>query len=83
MNYIGRLNKNKIGKFKELITTDKVIITNERIKHINERQNTGNIGSQASAPYGTGYSERNKSADEILLERSLNKELGLDGKSRK
>lgn len=66
-----------------------VTVPQKSVKHINERQNTGNIGSknirgnngsQASASYGTGYPERQKSADEILLERSLNKELGLDGK---
>lgn len=65
-----------------------VTVPQKSVKHINERQNTGNIssnnrgnnGSQASTYYGTGYPERQKSAEEILLERSLNKELGLDGK---
>lgn len=62
------------------------------VKHINERQNTGNVGNkknwvdnstQTPASAGTGYLDRPKSADEILLERSLSKELGLDGKGKK
>lgn len=62
------------------------------VKHINERQNTGNIsdgkgwgsnGIQNSSSYGTGFLGDSKSADEILLQRSLNKELGLDGKAKK
>ncbi len=69
-----------------------VTVPQKSVKHINERQNTGSIGGknnrgdnggQTSSSYGTGYPERPKSADEILLERSLNKELGLDGKSKK
>lgn len=66
-----------------------VSVPQKSVKHINERQNTGNVsskksrGGQTSASYGTGYLERQKSADEILLERSLNKELGLNVKGRK
>ncbi len=69
-----------------------VTVPQKSVKHINERQSTGNTGSngswldngsQASTSYGTGYLDRPKSADEILLERSLNKELGLDGKGKK
>lgn len=62
------------------------------VKHINERQNTGVIGDgkswgnnniQGSSAYGTGFLGDSKSADEILLQRSLNKELGLDGKVKR
>ncbi len=62
------------------------------VKHINERQNTGNISDgkgwgsksiQSSSSYGTGLLGNAGSADEILLQRSLNKELGLDGKAKK
>ncbi len=69
-----------------------VTVPQKSVKHINERQNTGSIdsnnsqdnhGIQSSSSYGTGYLERPKSADEILLERSLNKELGLDGKGKR
>lgn len=68
-----------------------VTVPQKSVKHINERQNTGDANkkkwvdsnSQSSASYGTGYMERPKSADEILLERSLNKELGLDGKAKR
>ncbi len=35
--YIGKIDKEKIGYFKNKITTDEVIITYERIKHIQER----------------------------------------------
>lgn len=62
------------------------------VKHINERQSTGNISegrgwggnsTPNSSSHGTGFLGDSKSADEILLQRSLNKELGLDGKVKK
>lgn len=61
------------------------------VKHINERQNTGVIndgkgwggGIQNSSGYGTGMLGDSKSADQILLQRSLNKELGLDENQKK
>lgn len=34
MQYIGQLDKNKLGKYKDKIKTLDVIITNERIEHI-------------------------------------------------
>lgn len=34
MQYIGQLDKNKLGKYKDKIKTLYVIITNERIEHI-------------------------------------------------
>ena len=37
MQYIGQLDKNKLGKYKDKIKTLDVIITNERIEHINKR----------------------------------------------
>ena len=37
MQNVGKLNIDKIGRFEKLIETDIVIITDERIKHINER----------------------------------------------
>lgn len=37
MQYIGQLDKNKLGKYKDKIETLDVIITNERIEHINKR----------------------------------------------
>lgn len=37
MHYIGQLDKNKLGKYKDKIKTFDVIITNERIEHINKR----------------------------------------------
>lgn len=66
-----------------------VSVPQKSVKHINERQNTGSgnnwvdNGSQSPLSRATGYLDRPKSADEILLERSLNRELGLDGKGRK
>jgi len=36
VQYIGKLDINKLGKYKNNIITDKVIITEERIKHIKE-----------------------------------------------
>lgn len=37
MHYIGKINKQILGKYKKKIITDKVIITNERIEHIKKR----------------------------------------------
>ena len=37
MQYIGQLDKNKLGRYKDKIKTLDVIITNERIEHINKR----------------------------------------------
>lgn len=60
------------------------------VKHINERQNTGVVndgkwggGIQNSSFNGTGYMRDSKSADDILLQRSLNKELGLDERAKR
>lgn len=36
MIYVGNIDKQKLGKYKDKVITDKVIITNERIKHIEE-----------------------------------------------
>lgn len=63
-----------------------VTVPQKSVKHINERQDTGNIGSKNNrnnVSSGAGYQDRQKSADEILLERSLNRELGLDGKGKR
>jgi len=35
--YIGKLDKNKLGKYKNKITTNTVVITNEQIEHIQKR----------------------------------------------
>lgn len=60
------------------------------VKHINERQNTGAVsdgrwggGIHNSTSNETGYMGGQKSADDILLQRSLNKELGLDGRAKR
>jgi len=37
VQYIGKLDKEKLGKYKNKIITDEVILTDERIKHIKER----------------------------------------------
>ena len=37
LKYIGKLDREKLGEYKEKITTDDVILTDERIKHIKER----------------------------------------------
>ena len=37
MQYIGQLDKNKLGRYKDKIKTLDIIITNERIEHINKR----------------------------------------------
>ena len=37
MQYIGKLNKEKLGEYKNKIITDEVVLTEERIKHIKER----------------------------------------------
>lgn len=34
MQYIGKIDKNKLGKYRDKITTDKVILTEERKIHI-------------------------------------------------
>lgn len=36
MRCVGKLDKEKLGKYKENIITDDVILTDERIKHIQE-----------------------------------------------
>lgn len=36
MQYIGKLDVEKLGKYKEKVVTDDVILTEERIKHIQE-----------------------------------------------
>lgn len=35
---IGKIDVNKLGKYKNLVTTDEVILTLERITHIKERR---------------------------------------------
>lgn len=35
--YIGKLDKNKLGKYKDKIITEEVVLTHERIRHIKER----------------------------------------------
>ena len=37
MKYIGRLDKEKLGKYKNIIVTDEVIMTNERIEHVRKK----------------------------------------------
>ena len=37
MQYIGKIDKSKLGKYKEKILTEDVILTDERTKHIKER----------------------------------------------
>lgn len=37
MQYIGKINKEKLGEYKNKIITDEVVLTEERIKHIKER----------------------------------------------
>ena len=39
MQYIGKLDKEKLGKYKNKITTDKVVLTEERKRHIYEHHN--------------------------------------------
>lgn len=36
MQYIGKLDKEKLGRYKTKIITDEIILTEERIKHIRE-----------------------------------------------
>lgn len=36
LQYIGKLDKEKLGKYRDRIVTDKVILTDERIEHIKE-----------------------------------------------
>lgn len=36
MQYIGKIDKNKLGEYKDKIVTEDVILTDERIKHIKE-----------------------------------------------
>ena len=40
MKYIGKLDGEKLGKYKNKIVTQNVIITNERIEHIKKRHLT-------------------------------------------
>lgn len=37
MQYIGKLDINKLGKYKEKVVTDIVIMTDERINHTEKR----------------------------------------------
>ena len=37
VQYIGRLDKNKLGEYADTITTEEVILSEERIRHIQER----------------------------------------------
>lgn len=37
MQYICKIDKRKLGDYKDKITTEKVVLTNERLKHIKER----------------------------------------------
>lgn len=37
MQYIGKLDKNKLGKYKNKIITEEVIMTDERIEHTKRR----------------------------------------------
>lgn len=37
VQYVGKLDKNKLGKFKTKILTSKVVLTKERIQHIQKR----------------------------------------------
>lgn len=37
MQYIGKLNREKLGEYKNKIVTEDVILTDERIQHIYER----------------------------------------------
>jgi len=37
LKYIGRLDKEKLGKYKNIIVTDEVIMTNERIEHVRKK----------------------------------------------
>jgi len=37
VQFIGKLDKNKIGKYCQKIITDEVILTDDRIKHIKVR----------------------------------------------
>lgn len=34
---IGKIDKNKLGKYKDIVVTDEVILTEERIQHIKEK----------------------------------------------
>lgn len=36
MEYIGKIDKNKLGKYKDKLITEEVVLTIERIKHIKE-----------------------------------------------
>lgn len=37
LQYIGKLDIKKLGKYKEKVDTDEVVLTEERIRHIRER----------------------------------------------
>lgn len=37
MQYVGKINKKRLGKYRNKITTDEAVLTEERIKHIRER----------------------------------------------
>ena len=36
LKYIGKLDRNKLGEYKDKVITDDVILTNERLQHIKE-----------------------------------------------
>ncbi len=36
MQYIGKINRKQLGKYRKKLVTDEVVLTNERIKHIKE-----------------------------------------------
>ena len=60
MQYIGKLDKEKLGSYKERIITNEVILTEERIKHIKEHH-PGDYEK-----YGIYISEIIKEPDYIL-----------------
>lgn len=53
MQYIGKIDRNKIGKYKNDVITEDVILTSERIEHIKEH-------------HPGDYEEYNKYISEII-----------------
>lgn len=75
MQYIGKLDKNKLGKYKNKIITEEVIITEERIEHIKEHH-PGDyedyneyIGDVIRNPHY--ILQDNKNADTILCMKTI------------
>ena len=78
VQYIGKLDKNKLGKYKNKIITEDVVLTDERIKHIKEHHPNdyekygNNISEILSNP--DYIIDDNKNANTVLYMKTITKD---------